>query len=239
MLYRVADLYVEMSALGDMPERMRSYEAGSGQADISITEQDLDRGGSRFKTITNNDLFCYMETGRVFYNKIIPFDGMMLHASAVVIDGYAYLFSGPCGMGKSTHAGLYLKAFGDRARIINDDKPALRRIGGVWYAYGTPWCGKDGINLNERARLGGICFLKRGDRKITRLAPADVLPLFMPQTERRIEPGLMRLLLPCIDRLVREVPFFEFYNHADPEDAAVTFAAMREAAKEAANETQS
>lgn len=45
-------------------------------------------------------------------------------------------------------------------QVFNDDKPALRRLDGRWYAYGTPWCGKDGINLNQKWPLGGICFLE-------------------------------------------------------------------------------
>ena len=32
-------------------------------------------------------------------------------------------------------------------------------IDGKAYAYGTPWCGKDGINQNKKVPLQGICFL--------------------------------------------------------------------------------
>ena len=69
----------------------------------------------------------YLESGFQFYRKLMDYDGFMLHSSCVVVDGYAYLFSGPCGMGKSTHTQKYLNTFPD-AVIINDDKPALRRF---------------------------------------------------------------------------------------------------------------
>ena len=49
----------------------------------------------------------------------------MLHSSAVVADGKAYLFTADSGTGKSTHTQLWPRMFGDRAYILNDDKPAL------------------------------------------------------------------------------------------------------------------
>ena len=227
MLYRIADINLEMPAFGDMPERMLQYELSAGKVDMEIMETDLLL--SRWEDLQDINLMYYMETCQVFYTKLLRFQGMMLHASAVVIDGLAYIFSGPSGMGKSTHAGLYLKSFGRKAEIINDDKPALRRIDGVWYAYGTPWCGKDDINSNEKAEIAGICFLRRGDQKITRLKPQETIAYIMAQTHRFVRPDEMRILLPLVDKLAREVPIFEFYNHADPNDALLTYSVMKDA----------
>lgn len=235
MLYQIADLRLEMPALGDMPERMQEYRIPEGEADLTIEESELNM--RRWGPVEDINMVYYMETGWTFYNKLLQFGGLMLHASAVVMDGYAYLFSGPSGMGKSTHTGMYLKAFGERARIINDDKPALRRLDGIWYAYGTPWCGKDGININERARLGGICFLRRGDTRLSRLSPSAAVPYVLSQTQRRIDPEKMRLLLPTVHKLVTEIPVFEFYNHADQKDAERTYTNMKRAAVEMTYET--
>ena len=235
MLYRIADLNLEMPDLGDMPERMQSYRIPEGEADLTIEASELIM--RRWGQVEDKKMVYYMETGWIFYSKLLLFEGMMLHASAVVMDGYAYLFSGPSGMGKSTHTGLYLKNFGSRARIINDDKPALRRMDGIWYAYGTPWCGKDGININEKARLGGICFLRRGDTRLTRLTAVDAVHYILSQTQRHIDPEKMRMLLASVHKLVTEVPVFEFYNHADRSDAELTYKAMQKAAEEKAYET--
>lgn len=235
MLYQIADLRLEMPVFGAMPERMQEYRIPEGEADLTIEEPELNM--RRWGPVEDINLIYYMETGWTFYNKLLQFGGLMLHASAVVMDGYAYLFSGPSGMGKSTHTGMYLKAFGERARIINDDKPALRRLDGIWYAYGTPWCGKDGININERARLGGICFLRRGDTRLSRLSPSAAVPYVLSQTQRRIDPEKMRLLLPTVHKLVTEIPVFEFYNHADQKDAERTYTNMKRAAEEMTYET--
>jgi hypothetical protein len=231
MLYRIADVVLEMAPVGDMPARMKAYEITGGVPDITIEEADLRL--SRWKVLADPDLRYYMETGRVFCDEILRFDGMMLHASAVMMDGFVYLFSGQSGMGKSTHAGMYLQSFGDRAAIINDDKPVLRRIQNTWYAYGTPWCGKDGINRNAKGRLAGICFLQRGDTMISRLTPKESASRILMQTQYyQTDREQAVRLLSIVDRLAREVPVFEFCNHAQPGDAAITYSAMNTVSEE-------
>ena len=85
----------------------------------------------------------YAYVGAEFNRKFLKYGGIMIHSSAVEVDGKAYLFSAPCGTGKSTHTKQWQKYFGaDQAIIINDDKPVLRRLEDGWYAYGTPLVGK-------------------------------------------------------------------------------------------------
>ena len=174
------------------------------------------------------DAAIYMESGRQFYAQLLKFDGLMLHASAVAMEGHAYLFSGPCGRGKSTHTRLWQSAFGEAASVFNDDKPALRRLSDGWYAYGTPWCGKDGINKNEKWPLAGICFLKKAEQnRIRRLEAAEALPLLLGQTIRRLYPEKMELLLGLVDRLLREVPVYELENLPTEDAARLSFETMR------------
>jgi hypothetical protein len=225
--YRIADVNVDMDPVGDMPKRMKAYEADWDIPDITIEENELRL--SKWKSAEDPNLPFYMETGRVFCNKILQYDGMMLHASAVMIEDRVYLFSGQCGIGKSTHAKLYLDSFGEKAMIINDDKPILRKIQGTWYAYGTPWCGKDGINRNAKGLLAGICFLQRGDTRITRLTPRESVPRILMHTQYyQTDKERMKKMLSLVDQLAKEVPAFEYYNHAQAKDAAVTYSAMNQ-----------
>ena len=53
-------------------------------------------------------------------------DGLLIHASAVAIDGQAVLLRGPPGAGKSD---LALRLIDGGARLISDDQAALRRQG--------------------------------------------------------------------------------------------------------------
>lgn len=177
---------------------------------------------------------AYMESARLFYGRLLDFDGFFLHASAVEYEGRAYLFSGPCGMGKSTHTRLWQKLFGESARVFNDDKPALRCIDGVWYAYGTPWCGKDGINLNMKVPLAGICFLKQStDNRIRRLPPQEALARIISQTIRRFKKAeRLELMLGHIGNLVSRIPVYELENRPETEAAKLSYETMCQGAKE-------
>lgn len=161
------------------------------------------------------------------------YNGLMLHASAAALGGRACLFSGPCGRGKSTHTRLWQQTFGEAVQVFNDDKPALRRLDGRWYAYGTPWCGKDGINLNQKWPLGGICFLEKSqENRIRRLPAAEALPLILAQTTYRLQPHSMELLLASLDSLLREIPVFLLENRPEEAAARLSFETMRRAEEE-------
>ena len=173
-------------------------------------------------------LMCYMESCAVFYSRLLRFNGMMLHASALEYEGKAFLFSGPSTVGKSTHARQWQRVFGDAVRIINDDKPALRFVEDCWYAYGTPWCGKDGINQNCKVPIAGICFLKQGStNKIRKLNPAESIPLIMSQTIYKIKTAeKLNMLLDTVGKLVSMIPVFELENLPNEEAALLSYTTM-------------
>ena len=231
MLCKIAELLTEVPAVGGMPPRCRSYLAQEArQPKIVIDERQYQL--DRWKPLGENAA-VYMESGRQFYVRLLHYDGLMLHASAAALGGRAYLFSGPCGRGKSTHTRLWQQAFGDAVQVFNDDKPALRRLDGRWYAYGTPWCGKDGINLNQKWALGGICFLEQAqENRIRRLTAAEALPLVLAQTTYRLQARGMELLLASLDKLLREIPVFLLENRPEEAAARLSFDTMRRAAEE-------
>ena len=209
LLCRIADLTVTIPAAGGMPPRCRAYLTEStGLSDIVISESEyrLDNWSSN-----DYDIACYMESARVFYGKLLQFNGLYLHASAVEYEGKAYLFSGPSTVGKSTHTGLWRTLLGEQAQVFNDDKPALRIVDGQWFAYGTPWCGKDGINQNMKVPLAGICFLKQASKNhIRRLSSGEAVSCILWQTIHKLSRKEdMEALLSHIDKLVRTVPVYE------------------------------
>ena len=233
MLYKIADLIVEVPDSGGMAHRCREYlTSQNNSADIIIRADRYNP--QKYPTFNENDV-AYMESGNQFSYALLNFNGFYLHSSAVEFEGGAYLFSGPCGMGKSTHTRLWQQSFGDAAQVFNDDKPALRCVDGVWYAYGTPWCGKDGINQNKRVRLAGICFLRRGEKNdIHRLDALRASTSIMSQTLYRFrDEQKLDLVLSHISDLVSKIPVFEFYNLPLPESAELSCRTMQAAAREA------
>ena len=232
MLCKIADLLVEIPEIGDMPLRCKEYlYQGEGTPDVMIREDQIK--AENWPGLTG-DLLIYMDTGSVFFFNLLKNDGMLLHSSAVEMDGKAYLFSGFCGAGKSTHTRLWKSTFGEKAQVFNDDKPALRCIDGVWYAYGAPWSGKDGINQNKKVPLAGICFLKQAkENKIRRLSPSESLKyLFAQTTYKFIEAKNLDLMLTQADKLVRMIPIFELENRPEPEAAQLSYETMRKTAEE-------
>ena len=169
----------------------------------------------------------YLSTGRSFYRQLAMFDGMMLHASGVVVDGKAYLFSAPCGTGKSTHVRLWLKLFGERAYILNDDKPALRIIGGTVYAYGTPWSGKDDCSRNARVELGGIAVVRRAaENSIRQLPPHEAIFALMNQTVRNVSSEALQRCMQTIERIVKTDRIFELSCNMDITAAKLSYETM-------------
>lgn len=165
----------------------------------------------------------YMYTGNLFHRILLKHNGCMLHSSAVVVDGYAYLFSANSGTGKSTHTELWLKHFGDKAYIINDDKPSLRLEQGEWYVYGTPWSGKYNINVNTRVKLGAIVFLERAkDNWIEPLNPGEAVPLFFRQTVRTLKTEeKMDMALEKIEQVLTTNPIYKMGCNIS-EEAVIT-----------------
>lgn len=233
MILKISDLLVQIPAIGNMPDRSKEYlaETKEDSADI-IIRADLYKM-DRWPTLSEEDA-VYMESCLQFYYKLLLFDGMMLHASAVEYNDKAYLFSGPCGMGKSTHTRLWKSIYGEAVQIFNDDKPALRRLDDKWFAYGTPWCGKDGINQNKKIPLGGICFLRRGEvDKIRRMEQKEAMHNIIWQTTHKLtDVDKMNALLVLVDKLVSEIPIFELECTKEPSAAHLSSEVMCKAAKE-------
>jgi len=223
-LYRIAGLTVQMNAGNRTAKQAEPYRIRQ-QLPPDIVMVGTHEGFNRACPHLTYEEAEYINTCREFYYKLLDFDGMMLHSSAVVVDGRAYLFSAASGTGKSTHTELWLKRFGDRAYILNDDKPALRLIDGVWYACGTPWSGKYDISRPECVPLAGIAFLNRDTTNhIERFTGPMVAFELLNQTLRQGKKVVNAVEV--VDKLVRAVPVWKLYCNMDMEAVDVSYNAM-------------
>ncbi|MBO5102032.1 MAG: hypothetical protein J6C39_05815, partial [Clostridia bacterium] len=170
----------------------------------------------------------YLCTGGSFYRQLLDFGGMMLHSSAVVMNGYAYLFSAPCGTGKSTHTRFWRETFGDRVVMINDDKPLIKITGSGATVYGTPWCGKHNLGENISAPLFAIVSLERS--KVNRVEKSDSkksFPKIFSQTYRTKNILGLQKTLALTDKMLNSVQIFELGCNMDPEAAIVAYNGMK------------
>ena len=96
---------------------------------------------------------------------------VLFHAAVVSYEDKGYMFLGPSGTGKSTHASLWQRYIAGSA-LVNDDNPVVR-IGedGAATVYGSPWSGKTPCYRNVSYPLGGIVVLSQAPyNKIQRLS---------------------------------------------------------------------
>ncbi len=185
----------------------------------------------------------YLETLAV-YRKICDQmperDTFLFHCSAIAVDGKAYLFTAPSGTGKSTHTRLWREVFGDRAVMINDDKPLLRVVSGntqtskdgtpvqpQFLVYGTPWDGKHRLSTNTVTPVAGICLLERGEGNgIERIAKEEAFPRLLQQTYRPQSPVALMKTMELLDAVASNVPLYKLRCNMEPEAARVAYAEM-------------
>lgn len=228
--YQIAGLQVDMTPAYPLLQRQAAAYARPDDrpADITLvmTEERLEQKLRECPNFRRQD--CeYFFLGSDFYTHLLDYHGCMIHASAVMVEGQAYLFSAPCGTGKSTHTGLWRQYMGDKAEILNDDKPAVRQEDGRLWVYGTPFSGKSDLNLNTRAPLKAICMLEQGPKNvIRRLTPAEAIPLLMQQTIRPWAAPRMDALLMRLDEILRTVPVYHMACTISEEAVRTSYEAM-------------
>ncbi|MBQ7624042.1 MAG: hypothetical protein IJS65_02045 [Clostridia bacterium] len=217
MLFEVAGLRVLAGNECEYVKTLcRDYETPDGAPDISVSLPPLP---PREQSI---------ELLRAVSEEMLKRDGFLIHSSAISFDGKGVLFTAPSGTGKSTHAKNWVKSFGARVSYINDDKPIVRVRDGAAFVYGTPWCGKHGLQTNACAPVCALVFLKRGSQNsIKRVSPDDIMPLVFDQIMRPEDLSLMDRQLTLLDAFLSRVPVFELYCTPDLSSAAVAFDGLK------------
>lgn len=149
--------------------------------------------------------------------------GLPLHAAMVEKDGYGVVFLGPSGMGKSTQAKLWEKYLG--ADFVIGDRPGFHRIDGVWYGYGMPWDGKDGIKRQKSVPVRALVVLEQAkENQIHRLNQMETMKVLLKQTMMPMwDNSAMDELFKLMGYMSQEIPFYHLKNLADEECVKLTY----------------
>ena len=227
--YDFAGMTVEVNSLNEAVHNYCAAYVSDAPADFSVTtsKEDIDYERSHAEHPGYSD--GYLEELAV-YRKIaekMPYYGTILfHGSVVAVDGAAYLFTAASGTGKSTHAALWRKLFGERAVMVNDDKPLLN-IGDVVTAYGTPYDGKHKLSNRIAVPLKAICILTRApENTIVPVTKSEAYTMLLQQVYRPNDVFALQKTLELVDIMADKVGLYKLGCNMDIEAAKVAYDGM-------------
>lgn len=237
---RLADKVIAVSSIYESTKTFLRDYITSDDCDFSISVSMDDIASEREKAIRERELeglpeldfpLSYLET-LALYRKIAEalcaYGIILFHGSAIAVDGEVYLFTAKSGTGKSTHTRLWRETFGDRAVMVNDDKPLIAIHDDEVIVYGTPWNGKHGLGSNISARLKAVCILERGEvNSIKEEIPSRVFPEILSQTYRFSDVTGMKNTLESLDKMLKLVKVYRLRCNMDISAATVAYNGMK------------
>lgn len=224
-------------------ERIREFDTGNG---TTVVDR-LDNGGYQYiiRNIDGADC-CLMVTNADFsecrcalnghYNMrcfglnnalmlAFAFAGsrrkcLLIHASLVRQEGYAYAFIAKSGTGKSTQVSMWLRHL-PGCDLMNDDNPIIRIIEGKPYIYGSPWSGKTPCYRNVKAHLGAVTHIVRAEaNRVERLQPIEAFATLLPAcSTMKWDEATYRLTCDAIAQIVERTGIYALHCLPNPQSA--------------------
>ena len=235
-IYKIADVVMEFQTLYLPIHHYCSKYRWDGEPELEICIEQKDIDFERAKSAREDEIEglpvrnhpdAYLESLAVYRkmaDTLITRDITLLHGSVVCVDDKAVLFTAKSGTGKSTHTRLWRELFGQRAIMVNDDKPLLRVTDTGVMVYGTPWDGKHRLSTNCVKPLEAICILERGEKnEIHPISAKEALPMLMQQSHRSTKPSVVAQQLKVLDKLSSKVRFYRLKCNMDPEAAEIAY----------------
>ena len=238
-LYCIAERKLEIfPTLPEFRKYCKGYETtGNPDFSVTITPEDI-----TFEREKSNQEFLYeglkvpnfsdaeLEVTAVYRKiavKMLDYDTFVFHGSVVAVDGQAFLFTAKSGTGKSTHTRLWREMLGERAVMVNDDKPLIQ-VGETVTVYGTPYNGKHRLGCNMSAPLKALCILTRSEENhIERITKSEAYTMLLQQVYRPQDSVRMMQTLNLIDKLAEKVELYRLGCNMDISAAELAYHAMK------------
>lgn len=230
--YQIADIpFCMKSFYSFTPNMCKKYEIDAEQDvffELEVTKKEI---RAEFQDETEEFGEDYLESlalYRKLCEKMLEYDTFLMHCSAIAVDGKAYLFTAPSGTGKSTHTRLWRAYFGEKACMVNDDKPLIQITDKDIYVCGTPWSGKHYLDTNIKVPIQGICVLSQGkENRIERIRPVDAYAELYRQAYRpRVSQGVLKTLS-FLKRIAETIPMYRMSCTISEEAVEVAYNAMK------------
>lgn len=222
MLCKFADFYVKVNPIYDYTKNMIKYFETT-----EIPSSEIITLGENF---SEEDYLLYHreypnipidEAEHIFLanellKKILKYNAIAIHSSAVKYCDKCILFSADSGVGKSTHAKMWEELYHDKVKILNDDKPIVRQLDDELVVYGTPFAGGTTKFQNDCAKLYAIVFLERsGNNSIEEILPSVALRYLFKSIIRRIGKKSMDYSLDMLNNILENTKFYILHCNQD------------------------
>ena len=188
--------------------------------------EEIDEGHSL--VCLRRDFLSYSQIDTVFYSllalerHVLRQDGLILHCAVLQVGAEVLLFSGPSGIGKSTHADLWCTQAAN-TQIINGDRALLQWTEGRFMAHG--WCvsGSSGICINRNLPVRGIVFLRQEpENGGVRLRGLGAVKRLVSQiTVNNWNPQAVEHVWELAERLAKNIPVYDYGCNMEPEAVTV------------------
>lgn len=239
-IYRIAEKNIEITSIHpDVHDYCRLYKvSGTPDFKVKTTQEDIDfeRKKSTKEKIAEGRPVVYYPDGyleelavyRKIAQKMLDYNTFLFHGSVIAVDGEAYLFTAKSGTGKSTHTRLWKEYFGERAVMVNDDKPLVKVTNNTVRVYGTPYNGKHHIGNNISAPLKAVCVLERAEsNNIHTITGSEVYAIFLQQVYRPTESEKLLKTLSLIDLMIKNVRLYKLCCNMNISAAEIAYNGMK------------
>lgn len=237
---KLADITIGISSMYEKTkESFREYLTENEPVfSLTVTDPELDR--EREITALNRMIEpgkAYPQTKNALeeqwiYHQIASnmpnYNVLLFHGSAVAVDGQAYLFAAPSGTGKSTHTRLWRQHFGDRAVMINDDRPLLKCTKNGVTVFGSPWKGKHRLGSNISVPLKAVCLLRRDTaNSIAPISVEEAFPSLLKQVYRTDSISSTAKILGLLERITQSTNLYCLKCNTELEAAFISYKGMQ------------
>ena len=232
---KLADISIELhNRYEDLEILCRGYETQEPACmALQVSDREIEEE-RRSQSYAFSD--GYLETICLYRSlalEMLQHDVFIMHASVLEVNGEGYAFLAPSGTGKTTQTRLWLEYFGSSARVINGDKPLIRMVpegdGWKFVAYGTPWCGKEGMGCNASVPLKALFLVERAATPSCERADEEnavdriFRQLLLPEDIHQMD-----ALLTMADRLIEAVPVYTLRCNMNTESVIAAYEAARQ-----------
>ena len=228
----IADLNVRMHAKYPYAQRLcADFLAEGAAADVTVSASEGEIAAEREQYGEHPFSEGYCE-GICLYRAIaeqLPhLDGFVFHGAAVTIGEKGYVFAAPSGTGKTTHISLLLKKYPEDVKIVNGDKPIIRKIDGEWRICSTPWAGKEGWKVNTTARLCGIVLVARAEENsIREISPEEYFDDVIRQVYMPLDVESRLATFDLVDAMAQGVYFYRLECNMEDSAADTSYSMLK------------